>query len=184
MEMGQCPASRTPHGRDPYQRSAAPFSPMETPWEQAALQQRWMDPCRGWSCILSSGSASRLRCRLGATLHTHFERALHYQPQPDVCRLDLALSWRCAYHAKRLDGRIPSNRCGAHPPGGASRRAHAGASVRRRLHPVPEAGSSIPLGLAFNPSYQTPCMRTSQNRYTRQFVNRGKEEPRHEVLDS
>ena len=143
--MEQYPASRAPHGRDSRQRSVAPCSPMETPREQAALQRWWMGPCRGWSRDLGLGSASRLRCRFGAALHTHLHRALRYQPQPYVYRVDLALSRSRACHAKRMDGRIASYRGRGHPPGRSSRRARAGASVRGRLRPVPEAGSSIPL---------------------------------------
>jgi hypothetical protein len=164
VEMEQYPASRASHDRDSRQRSATPCSPLETSWEQAAVQRRWMDPCGGWSRDLSIGSASRLRCRPGATLHAHFQRALRYQPQPDVCRLDLALSWRCAYHAKRVDGRIASSRGRGHPPGRSSRRAHAGASVRGRVRPVPEAGSSIPLVAGVERQLSgTLCMRASQN---------------------
>jgi hypothetical protein len=141
----QYPASRAAPGRVSRQRSAAPRSPMETSWEQAVVQQCRMDPSRGWSCDLSIGSASRLRRRLRAALYTHFQRALRYQPQPDVCWLDLALYWRCAYHAKLLDGRVASDRGRDHPPGHSSRRAQAGASIRGRVSSVPEAGSSIPL---------------------------------------
>ena len=143
--MEQYPASRAAPGRVSRQRSAAPRSPMETSWEQAVVQQCRMDPSRGWSCDLSIGSASRLRRRLRAALYTHFQRALRYQPQPDVYRLDLTLSWGCACYAKRMDGRITSSGGRAHPPGRSWRRAHAGTSVRRRLRPVPQAGSSIPL---------------------------------------
>ena len=143
---------------------------METPWEQAVPQRCRMAPCRGWSRDLSIGSASCLRCRLGAALHTYIQRPLRHQPQPDVCWLDLALSWRCAYYAKRMDGSITFSIGWGHPPGRSSRRAHAGASVRGRVRPVPEAGSSIPLGLAFNASYQAPCMRTSENSI---LLNRG-----------
>ncbi len=143
--MEQYPASRATHGRVSRQRSATACFPMETPWEQAALPRRWMDPCGGWSCDLSVGSASRFRCRLGAALHTHYHWSLRHQPQPDVYRMDLALSRSRAHYAKRMDGRITSSGGRRHSPRRSSRRAHAGASVRRRLRPVPQAGSSIPL---------------------------------------
>ena len=146
VKMGQYPASRAAHGWLSRQRNAAPCSPMETSLgEQVALQQCWMGSSRGWSCDLSIGSASHLRCRLRATLRTHLHWALRYQSQPDVYRLDLALPWRCAYQAKHVDGRIASSRGGGHPPRRSSRRAQAGRSVWRRLRSVPEAGSSIPL---------------------------------------
>ncbi len=143
--MEQYPASRASHSWDSRRHTAAPCSPLETPWEQAAPQRCRMAPCRGWSRDLSIGGASRLRCGLGAALHTHFRRALRYQPQPDVCWLDLALCWRCTCHAKRVDGRIISSGGRAHPPGRSWRRAHAEASVWGRVRQVPEAGSSVPL---------------------------------------
>jgi hypothetical protein len=145
--MEQYPASRAPHGRDSCQRSAAPYTPMETAWEQAALQRCRVDPYRGWSRDLSIGGTSRFRCRLRAAVRTHFQRAIRYQPQPDVCGLDLALCWRCAHHAKRMDDRITSSHCRAHPPGCSSRGARFGASVRARVRPLQEAGSSIPLAI-------------------------------------
>jgi hypothetical protein len=143
--MGQCPASRASPDRDARLRSAAPCSPMETAWKQVALQRCWMDPCGGWSCDLSIGSASRLRCEPGTALHTHFHWSLRHQPQPDVCWLDFALCWRCAHHAKHMDGCITSSRGRGYSPGRSARRAQAGASVRGRVPSVPEAGSSIPL---------------------------------------
>jgi hypothetical protein len=147
VEMEQYPASRASHRRDSRQRSATPCSPMETAWEQAALQRYQMNTCGGWSCDLSIRGASRHRCRLGAALHAHFQRALRHQPQPDVCWLDLALCWRSAHHAKRVDGWIVSSGSRDHPPRRSSRGAHAGGSVRRRVRPVPEAGSAIPLAV-------------------------------------
>jgi hypothetical protein len=161
--MEQYPASRASHYRDPRQRSATPCSPMETAWEQATVQWRRMGPSRGWSSDLSIRGASRLRCRLGAALHAHFQRALRHQPQPDVCWLDLALCWRSAYHAKRVDGCITPSSGRAHPPGCPSGRAHAGGSVRRRIRQVPEAGSSIPLGADVHRQLPgTECMRKSE----------------------
>src|SRR5215213_2567677 len=143
--MEQHPASRASYRRDARQRNATSCSPMETTWEQAALQRRWMDTCGGWSRDLSIGGPSRLRCRLGAARHTHLQRAVRHKPQPDVCGLDLALCWRSAHHPKRVDGRIGSSGGRAHSPGRSSRRAYVGASVRRSVCHVPEAGSSIPL---------------------------------------
>ena len=145
VEMGQYPASRTSPGRNPHQRSAAPHSLMETSWEQAAVSWRWLDPCRLWSRDLSIGDYRRLRGRLGASLHTHRQWTLRHQPQPDVCRLDLTLSWYCSNHAKRVDGRSASS-CGrTHPPGRSARRADVGGGFRGSLRPVQEAGSSISL---------------------------------------
>src|SRR5215218_8043403 len=118
---------------------------METAWEQAALQRRWMDTCGGWSRDLSIGGASRFRCRLGAARHTHWQRVLRHKPQPDVCGLYLALCWSSAHHPKRVDGCVTSSRGGDYPPRCSSRRAHSRANVRRRVRVLPEAGSSIPL---------------------------------------
>ena len=143
--MEERPASRAARGRVSRQRSASPCSPMETPWQQVALQWCWMDSCRDWSRALGIGSANRLRCRPGATRHAHFHRSLRHQPQPDVCRVDLTLSRRRACHAKRLDVRIAPSRGMGHPPGRSSRRAQAGANFRGSVPPVQEAGSSIPL---------------------------------------
>jgi hypothetical protein len=168
--MDQYPASRVSHRRDSRQRSAAPCPSMETPWEQAALQRCWMGLSWDWSCDLSIRGASRLRCEHGAALHTHLQRALRHQPQPDVCWLDLALCWRSAYHAKRVDGCISSSGGRAHPPGCPSGRAHAGGSVRRRIRQVPKAGSSIPLGADVHRQLPgTECMRKSEKTPSQKF---------------
>jgi hypothetical protein len=162
VEMEQCTASRVSHRRDARQRNATPCSPMETSWEQVALQQRWMDTYGGWSRDFSIGGASRLRCRLGAARHTRFKRALRHQPQPDV-GLDLALCWRSAHHAKRVDGCIGSSSGRAHSPGRSSRRTYAGGDVRRSVRHVPEAGSSIPLAADVQRQLPgTQCMRASE----------------------
>src|SRR5215210_3598297 len=143
--MEKRPASRASHGWNPRQRSAAPYSPMENLWEQGTVSWCWLDPSRGWSRDLGLGCASRLRGRPGATIHTRFQWALRHQPQPDVCRLDLALSWRCSYHAERVDGSITPS-CGRiHPSGCSARRACLGGCFRGKIHPVPEAGSPISL---------------------------------------
>ena len=143
--MEQRPASRASHRRNPRQRSAVPYSPMETFWEQAAVSWRWLGPCRGWSRDLSIGGASSLRGRLGASLQTHFRWALRHQPQPDVCRLDLTLSRCCSHYAERVVGRVTSSRGRAHPPGRSARRAYVRGGFRGKLHPVPEAGQPISL---------------------------------------
>jgi hypothetical protein len=145
MEMEQYPASRAPHARDSRQRSDAPRSPMETPREQAAVSWRWMDPCRGWSRDLSICGSHRRRCRLGPALHAHLQWTLCHKPQPYVFGFDFALSRSCSHHAKHVDGRITSSCGSTHPPGRPAGRAHAGGSVRGRIHQVPEAGSSIRL---------------------------------------
>src|SRR5215212_11601733 len=100
-----------------------------------------MDTGGGWSRDLGLGGASRLRCRPGATLQARFDRALLNEPQPDVRRLDLAVSWSCADHTKLVDDLIASAGGRDHPPRGTSRRARSGGSVRTRVFQVPEAGS-------------------------------------------
>lgn len=156
--MEQHPATRATHGRNARQRRAAPCPPMETPWEQAALQRCRIDPCRNRDNDLGIGGANRLRCRPRPTLRAHFNRTLRHQPQPDVRRLDPALSRSCACHAKRVDARITPDSGRDHPPGGYSRGAYAGASIRRRVHSVPEAGSSISLTVGAElPRVNLPC---------------------------
>jgi hypothetical protein len=143
--MEKRPASRASHGRNPHQRSAAPYSPMENLWEQATVSWRWMDPRRGWSRDLGLCGACRLRGRPGTALHTRFQWAIRHQPQPDVCRLDLTLSWLCSYHAERVVGSITPSRGRTHSSGCSARRACLGRSFREKLHQVPEAGSPISL---------------------------------------
>src|SRR5215217_6768164 len=104
-----------------------------------------MDTGRSWSRDLGLGSARRLRCRPGATLRARFDRALRQKPQPDVCRLDPAVSWSCAYHTKLVDVLIASPGGRDHPPGGTQRGARPGGNVRRSVLRVPGAGSSVRL---------------------------------------
>jgi len=143
--MEKRPASRASHGRNPRQWSAAPNPPMENRWEQATVSWRWLDPGRGWSRDLGLGGASRLRDRPGAALHTRFQWALRHQPQTDVCRLDLALSWSCTYQAERVDGSITPSCGGIHPSECSARRARVGENFRGKLHSVSETGSPISL---------------------------------------
>jgi hypothetical protein len=143
--LAQRPASRVPYSRSPRQRGAAPCSPMEALWEHAIVSWRRMDPRRGWSRDLGLCGACRLRGRPGTALHTRFQWAIRHQPQPDVCRLDLTLSWLCSYHAERVVGSITPSRGRTHSSGCSARRACLGRSFREKLHQVPEAGSPISL---------------------------------------
>ena len=141
---------------------------METSWEQAAVRWCRMDPPRNKDLALGIGGAECLRFRPREAHRARFRRALRYKPQPDVRRLDLALSRSRARQAERVDGRIASGRGSDSPPGGSSRRAYAGASARRRVLAVPRTGSSIPLTAdAQHPEHQHVLLEFVRSRANR-----------------